>query len=517
MRALGQQHGYVVVQPTAPGTPPGWTQSTDAPLVFAFLQDVAIVLGTDPKRAHAMGFSQGGGMTFRMVCAHADFFASVSPIGAIAGCEFSGANTPSEEIDILQVHGHDDDVIVDFDAIAVPQRDLALGAWSFGAPSIIEQDAGHLATRWSTRAARCSSSGSTTIRPKHFSSAGTACPAATTSAARSTTRAWTPGPSSTASWSCNSSSITPRDLSPRRLQDALCGHRVALVRRAGDDRHMMLMRLARTCAGFAVVAGALACTPEDFVFVSTGGEASGGGAAGAAGGSGGAGGTGGVAPTFTLEDPLKGGTKGNAIGGALGPDGWTITSDTDRLWYELPRLTIGSFEFTVSNLTMDNMPEVDHELFAMYEAGFGMTEPINYDPEFRNNHFKVMLRVHGQGAPGMEGQQQLVWRMCPSGAPGHDECGCTEFFDEPEGGDTTWDGSPQRLRVDWTETGARYLRNGTVVHQIEWSTGKYAPQSHHVSLGTSRPVVIQEAGMPVGAIFSDVVITGNEGEAAVCR
>src|SRR5262245_55004857 len=119
MRALGQQHGYVVVQPTAPGTPPGWTQSTDAPLVFAFLQDVAIVLGTDPKRAHAMGFSQGGGMTFRMVCAHADFFASVSPIGAITGCEFSGANTPSEEVDILQVHGHDD-VIVDFDAVAVP-------------------------------------------------------------------------------------------------------------------------------------------------------------------------------------------------------------------------------------------------------------------------------------------------------------------------------------------------------------------------------------------------------------
>jgi hypothetical protein len=39
---------------------------------------------------------------------------------------------------------------VSFDSIALPQRDAALAAWPFGAPSVIEQDAGHVATRWTT-------------------------------------------------------------------------------------------------------------------------------------------------------------------------------------------------------------------------------------------------------------------------------------------------------------------------------------------------------------------------------
>ncbi|MFO0614939.1 MAG: hypothetical protein U0414_20285 [Polyangiaceae bacterium] len=152
MRARGQAHGYVVVQPTAPKDgfgQPSWDQPTHAPLVHHFLADLAASLPIDPKRIHAMGFSQGGGMTFRLLCGHADFFASAAPIGAIEGCEFAGANTPSEEVDILQVHGHDD-AIVNFQSVAVPQRNAALAAWPFGAPSMIEQDGKHLATRWTT-------------------------------------------------------------------------------------------------------------------------------------------------------------------------------------------------------------------------------------------------------------------------------------------------------------------------------------------------------------------------------
>jgi len=149
MRALGQANDYIVVQPTAPGTPPSWDQATHAPMVFAFVEELATAAGTDPKRAHAMGFSQGGGMTFRMVCDHADFFASAAPAGAITGCAFSGADTPSEEVDILQVHGRTD-AIVDFDGIAVPQRDAALAAWPFDAGVVLEDDGAHKATRWTT-------------------------------------------------------------------------------------------------------------------------------------------------------------------------------------------------------------------------------------------------------------------------------------------------------------------------------------------------------------------------------
>lgn len=155
MRALGQANGYVVVQPTAPKDnlqQPSWEQATHVPLVCAFLSDLAGSLDIDPARIHAMGFSQGGGMTLRLLCTHADFFASGAPIGALEGCEFEGANAPSEEVDILQVHGHSD-AVVSFDAVAIPQRDAILGGFSFGAPSIIEQDAGHTATRWLTPSA----------------------------------------------------------------------------------------------------------------------------------------------------------------------------------------------------------------------------------------------------------------------------------------------------------------------------------------------------------------------------
>lgn len=152
MRALGQANGYVVVQPTATKDnfgQPSWNQPTDAQRVYQFLADLAASLPIDKKRIHAMGFSQGGGMAFRLVCDHADFIASAAPIGAIRGCEFAGANTPSEEVDLLMVHGHAD-AVVNFQSVAVPQRDDALDAWPFGAPTTIEEDAKHEARRWTT-------------------------------------------------------------------------------------------------------------------------------------------------------------------------------------------------------------------------------------------------------------------------------------------------------------------------------------------------------------------------------
>jgi len=146
MRALGKQHGYVVVQPTAPGVPPGWDQATHVPPVFAFIGDVTAALLTDPKRAHVMGFSQGGGMTWRMICAHADFFASAAPLAGVIGCEFVPPNAPSREVPTLQVHGHKDSVL-NFNAFAIPQRDAALAFWKDGAGTVFQMDGGHEATR----------------------------------------------------------------------------------------------------------------------------------------------------------------------------------------------------------------------------------------------------------------------------------------------------------------------------------------------------------------------------------
>lgn len=221
---------------------------------------------------------------------------------------------------------------------------------------------------------------------------------------------------------------------------------------------------------------------------------------------------------FRLEDPLRGGTLGNAVGGAFGPDGWTVTGRADRIWYAVPRLVEGSIEFTLGGVTLDNLLAADNELFAMYEGGHGIEEPIDYNPEFRNNHYKCMLRIYGQAEPGRPGLQKLIWRMCPSGAPGHGECGCGSFLEEPFGGDPNWDGTPQRIRIEWGGGHTRLLRNGVVVVSIDWSdTGlSFGPSELHFSLGTSRPDAVGTAAMPIGAVFSDLVVEGVEGPPATC-
>lgn len=228
---------------------------------------------------------------------------------------------------------------------------------------------------------------------------------------------------------------------------------------------------------------------------------------------------------FMLSDSLIGGTIGTPVGGAFGDSGWTVTDRADRVYWSLPRLTEGSVEFTVASITLDNLPLNDHEIFAMYEGGHDIEHPIGYNPEFRNNAYKSMIRIYGVAEGGDRvGKQKIMWGMCPMGAPGYHDgsCPCVNppgFFDEPFAGDPNWDGSPQRLRVEWKDGVTRYLRNDVEIIKIEWGdTGlAFAPADLYISLGNPRPLEVDSAGMPIGAVFSDVVIEGWTGPvAATC-
>lgn len=92
MRVLGEEHGYIVIQPTAPpdkspvnnwGWGPPITDRSDA-AVFDWLQQALAVAEwkIDLKRIHCMGFSEGGHMTWRMIIKHPGLFASVVVIEA---------------------------------------------------------------------------------------------------------------------------------------------------------------------------------------------------------------------------------------------------------------------------------------------------------------------------------------------------------------------------------------------------------------------------------------------------
>jgi len=223
--------------------------------------------------------------------------------------------------------------------------------------------------------------------------------------------------------------------------------------------------------------------------------------------------------SFELVDPLANGTLGNAVGGSFGPAGWTVTAATDRLWYALPRLVEGSIEFTVTNMTIENLLVADNEIFALYEAGHGIAEPIRYNPEYRENHYKGMLRIYGQAEPERVGQQKLIWGLCPAGAPGYGPCSCASFLEEPFGGDGAWDGSAQRLRIEWGGGRSRYLRNGVEIVSIDWSQSglEFGPSQLHFSLGTSRSTEVATAAMPIGAVFSELTVEGIEGpEVSAC-
>jgi poly(3-hydroxybutyrate) depolymerase len=137
LRALGRQYGYVVVQPNANPPPKEWSfdfprpwpvwipQRDDAP-VFHFVQHAIEALHVDRSRVHMTGFSLGGMMTWRLLCDHADLFASVAPASGTAGC-FEG-RTPSREIPVLYLHGTRD-VLVPFHA-AKQRRAALVTAWS---------------------------------------------------------------------------------------------------------------------------------------------------------------------------------------------------------------------------------------------------------------------------------------------------------------------------------------------------------------------------------------------------
>ncbi len=150
MRALGAQHGFVVVQPNANPAPPtsSWNPVTDDAKVFAFLQLAQTAWSIDPKRVHMTGFSQGGMMTFRFLCKHADVFASMAP-AAGDGCTFTPGDTPSREVPVLYMHGTKDN-LVNFVGGAIPQRNEVVAGWKMGAGQMIAGDASYTRTRYTS-------------------------------------------------------------------------------------------------------------------------------------------------------------------------------------------------------------------------------------------------------------------------------------------------------------------------------------------------------------------------------
>lgn len=156
MRELGAQYGYIVVAPTGPpygGGQPGstWHDTNDATLVD-IVNQFASVFRVDTKKIHVTGFSRGGFVTWRLLCDHADLFASAAPAGAGFGggfgettC-FENTRAPSREIPILFMMGRTDASVGYQNMVAI--RNAAIARYAASGPTVIDQDSDYTHNRW---------------------------------------------------------------------------------------------------------------------------------------------------------------------------------------------------------------------------------------------------------------------------------------------------------------------------------------------------------------------------------
>ncbi len=82
----------------------------DSAYVMAIIDQVKADYSIDPKRVFLIGHSNGGFMSYRMACDHADVIAGIA---SLAGATFAdpAACTPSEPVSVLQIHGTADATI----------------------------------------------------------------------------------------------------------------------------------------------------------------------------------------------------------------------------------------------------------------------------------------------------------------------------------------------------------------------------------------------------------------------
>jgi polyhydroxybutyrate depolymerase len=78
----------------------------------AFIRQMLLDLGTiasvDPKRIYAVGFSQGGGLGYRLACEMSDIFAAIAPVSCVMTyypCQ------PEQAVSVIHVHGLADTLI----------------------------------------------------------------------------------------------------------------------------------------------------------------------------------------------------------------------------------------------------------------------------------------------------------------------------------------------------------------------------------------------------------------------
>jgi dienelactone hydrolase len=156
LRDLGEQHGYIVIAPSGPPWPGGpgstWHMEDDA-ILIAMTTQFRDVFRVDAQKIHVTGFSRGSFVTWRLLCDHADLFASAAPGGGGDGTDFgevtcfSNGRMPSRPVPILFLMGQKDQSVGYPSLVQI--RDAAIANYQLSGPTTISSDSTYHHDLWS--------------------------------------------------------------------------------------------------------------------------------------------------------------------------------------------------------------------------------------------------------------------------------------------------------------------------------------------------------------------------------
>lgn len=101
----------------------------DSAYIRSIIDGVKAQYNVDPKRVFVMGHSNGGFMSYRMACDHAD---AVAAIVSLAGATFLDTSQcqPSEPVSVLQIHGTADTTVLYEGTLAYPGAIATVETWA---------------------------------------------------------------------------------------------------------------------------------------------------------------------------------------------------------------------------------------------------------------------------------------------------------------------------------------------------------------------------------------------------
>jgi MYXO-CTERM domain-containing protein len=242
-----------------------------------------------------------------------------------------------------------------------------------------------------------------------------------------------------------------------------------------------------------------------------------------------------------IDDPLTASPTGGAVagvtagssGGSFGPEGWTTTGDTDTVWWVIPAtIPRGRLEVSATGLSIaTSLRGQEHDLFGIYGPVL-REEPVPYNPWFRNNEFKILVRIFGDlnrcdGCQAV-GASKLELALCPAlTAEGYTETACPaacvaagyDFWQAylgpaGRGEELPWDAATEyRFVITWEPGLMTYSRGGPEGSSSLTYPGTYAPSELRVRIGPPSSERGPDTAMPRGVTFRNVRFVGETGAA----